>query len=323
MRGLYFDGTLRLDSDLPLPEPDAGETVIAPRLAGICHTDLELTRGYLGFKGVLGHEFVGQLLQDAGPWRAGQRVVGDINVADGQCEMCRAGVPSQCLNHRRTLGIFEYDGVFAERFKLPLANLHAVPDSVPDEHAVFAEPLAAAFNITQLVHLSPTDRVLLIGAGKLGLLCAQVLKLAGCDLTAIVRRPHPMALLHRWGIAYVNAAKADWQGQLKAKAFDVVVDATGTAEGFAMALEYVRPRGTIVLKSTYVGLPQADLTRVVIDEIRIIGSRCGPFDAALRALAAGIIDVESMIDAYYPLEEAIDAFEHAARPGVLKILLRP
>ncbi len=319
MRALRFDDRLTLTANEPEPVPRPDEALIALRLAGICHTDLELTRGYMGFRGILGHEFVGQLVADAGPWKAGQRVVGEINVACGECDFCREGIPSQCRN-RSTLGIFSYAGAFADRLRLPIRNLYAVPDSVPDNVAVFTEPLAAALQVTALAPIRPTDRVIVIGAGKLGLLIAQVLQRTACDLTVVARQPRPIALLRQWGIPYVEP---DGNGHVPVAPHmaDVIVDCTGSAEGFASALDLVRPRGTIVLKSTYAGIPPADLTRIVVDEIKIVGSRCGPFAAALRMMASNQIDVCSMIDATYPLDDAITAFEHAARRGVLKVLL--
>ncbi len=322
MRALRFDNALHLSTAEPDPSPAADEVLIKLRLAGICHTDLELTHGYMGFSGILGHEFVGELAHDAGPWQAGQRVVGEINIACGKCEFCKRGIPSQCSN-RTTLGIDRYPGVFSDCLRLPIRNLYAVPDSVPDEVAVFAEPLAAALQTTELVHILPTDHVVLIGAGKLGLLIAQVLRYTGCQLTVIARQPHPIDLLKMWDIPYIEPSGTGYMPALAPRSADVVVDCTGSAEGFASALDLLKPRGTLVLKSTYVGLPQADLTRVVIDEIKIVGSRCGPFNAALRMMTQQQVDVLSMIDARYSLDDAMAAFEHASGRGVLKILLTP
>lgn len=311
---------LALDEPDPIPRPDEG--LIRLRLAGICHTDLELTHGYKGFQGILGHEFVGELLTDAGEWRAGQRVVGEINVNCGQCDFCRLGIPSQC-RHRAALGIVNYPGAFADKLRLPIRNLYRVPDSIPDRVAVFTEPLAAALQVTQLVHICPGDRVILVGAGKLGLLIAQVLKLTGCKLTVLARQARPLELLEKWGIEAIDIRYSDPVVAIGSAVADIVVDCTGNAEGLALALNLVRPRGTIVLKSTYAGLPSADLSRIVVDEIRIVGSRCGPFPAALQLMRNSLVDVESMIDAVYSLDEAVVAFEHAARHGVLKILLTP
>lgn len=314
VQAVVLDGDLRVEQRA-VPVPRDGEALIGLRLAGICNTDLELMRGYMGFAGVLGHEFVGEVLDGPDEW-LGKRVVGEINVACGTCDMCLRGVPSQCRN-RTTLGIDRYDGVFASAFRLPVRNLVEVPDSVSDEAAVFTEPLAAACQITEVAHILPTDRVVLIGAGKLGLLSAQVLRLTGADLSVVVRRERPAAILDEWGICAVH------YDDLSPQQADVVVDCTGNAEGFAAALGLVRPRGTIVLKSTFHGLPEADLTRVVIDEIRVVGSRCGPFRAALRLLASGQVAVTPLIEKRYSLGDAPAALRDAGQPGRLKVLLTP
>ncbi|MFQ3534283.1 MAG: alcohol dehydrogenase catalytic domain-containing protein [Aggregatilineales bacterium] len=322
MRGLYFDRALSLRQDLPEPEPRPDEALIGLRLAGICHTDLELTRGYMGFRGVLGHEFVGETLADCSSFPAGTRVVGEINIACRACDFCLAEIPSQCRN-RVTLGIDRYDGVFADRFRLPVRNLYAVPETVSDEMAVFVEPLAAALQIPALAPISPTQRVIVIGAGKLGLLAAQVLRLLGCELIVVARQTRPISLLEKWGIAYVDARRGSWLDRIGQNSAHLVVDCTGNAEGFASALQIVRPRGVIVLKSTYSGLPSADLSRIVIDEIKVVGSRCGPFGAALRLLEKKLIDVEPMIEAVYPLADGLAAFDHSSGSGRLKVLLHP
>jgi len=314
MRAVTFDGALRLATDAPEPtiRPEE-DVIIRPRLAGICNTDLELIRGYHDFSGILGHEFVGDVVAGDAAW-LGRRVVGEISIACGECDFCRHDIPSQC-RRRTTLGIRQRPGVFADYFSLPVANLHAVDDAISDRAAIFVEPLAACLQITEAAHISPRDRVVVIGAGKMGLLAAQVLRLTGADVQVIVRRDRPAQLLAGWGIPAVErAAIAD-------KSVEVVVDCTGNEMGFVEALKMVRPRGTIVLKSTYAHEPTVDLSRVVVDEITVVGSRCGPFDAALRLLAQGLIDVESMIDAVYSLDRAPVAFEQAAQPGALKVLL--
>jgi len=312
MRALTFDGELRL-ADVPQPAAQAGQALLKIRRAGICNTDLELTRGYMGFSGILGHEFVAEVVEGPREWR-GKRVVGEINIADGECDMCRLGVPSQC-RHRTTMGISGHPGAFAEYMALTTRNLYAVPDEVDDDQAVFVEPLAAALQTLEAVHISPRDRVVVVGAGKLGLLCAQVLRLTGADVWVVVRSNYALPLLARWQIPSSQASERP------ANQADVVVDCSGSAEGFAAALDLVRPRGTIVLKSTYADLPQANLTRVVVDEVRVIGSRCGPFGAALSLLRQGVVDTQGMIAARYPLEEALVAFERAFQPGALKVLL--
>ncbi|XWX04919.1 alcohol dehydrogenase catalytic domain-containing protein [Aggregatilineales bacterium SYSU G02658] len=314
MRALVFEDKLCFKPDYPQPTPESHQSLIRMRLAGICNTDLELTKGYMGFMGVLGHEFVGEVVAGNPLW-IGKRVVGEINVPHGDCDMCRKGVPSQCRN-RTTVGIDRHQGAFADYLALRTENLYAVPDTVSDEQAVFVEPLAAACNILELVHLSPRDRVVIVGAGKLGLLCAQVLRLTGADVSVVVRREHPRMLLSKWGIP------AQGIEAYPERETDVVVDCTGSNEGFAAALKLLRPRGTLVLKSTYAGMPSVDLTQVVIDEINVVGSRCGPFTAALRLLEQRLVDVESMIEAIYPFEQALAAFEAAFQPGMLKVLLK-
>lgn len=311
MRALVFEDTLKLDSQRAMPVRRGDQSLLKIRRAGICNTDLEIIAGYMGFQGIPGHEFVAEVVEGE---FAGQRVVGEINVADGTCDLCQRGIPSQC-RHRTTVGIDRHDGAFADYMALTCRNLYVVPENVSDDAAVFVEPLAAALQVTEAIHLSPRDRVVLIGAGKLGMLVAQVLKLTGVDLVVVARREKQARLLEQWGIPAVQRA------DLPAARAQVVVDCTGKAEGFSEALDLVEPRGTIVLKSTYVGIPPANLTRVVVDEIKVVGSRCGPFDAALRLLEIGAIDTESLIEARYPLVDGLTAFDHAAQPGALKVLL--
>lgn len=314
IRAVVFDKTIQV-IERSRPERAADEVLIGLRLAGICNTDLELTKGYKDFSGTLGHEFVGEVLDGLPEW-IGRRVVGEINISCGTCDMCRRGVPTQC-RQRRVLGMVNYDGAFADEFRLAVRNVVPVPDSISDEAAVFTEPLAAACQIPALVHIQPGDRVILLGAGKLGMLAAQALRLTGADLAVVVRQQRQADLLTSWGIQVVSRADV---GDGMA---DVVVDCTGNESGFVDALNLVRPRGMVVLKSTYANVPQADLTRVVVDEIRVVGSRCGPFDAALRLLEQGLVDVTPLIDACYSLADAPAAMAHAALPGVFKVLLKP
>jgi threonine dehydrogenase-like Zn-dependent dehydrogenase len=313
MRALIYDGSLRY-GDVPDPgSPGPTDALLRIHRAGICNTDMELMAGYMDFTGVLGHEFVATVTAGPEAWQ-GQRVVCEINVACGKCDFCAKGIPSQCRD-RRAIGINRYQGAFAECLVVPVANLHAVPDNVSDDAAVFVEPLAAALQVTEAIQVSPRDRVVVLGAGKLGLLVAQVLKLTGADVVVPVRREKQARLLDKWQIPV-----ADGDGLPRQRA-QVVVDCTGEESGFAEALDLVEPRGTIVLKSTYHGLPQANLTRVAVNEIRLIGSRCGPFEAALRLLARGLVDVESLIEGRYPLESGVAAMDHAMQKGALKILL--
>jgi threonine dehydrogenase-like Zn-dependent dehydrogenase len=300
-----------------LPQPDKpGEALVHIRRAGICSTDLELVKGYYPYSGILGHEFVGKVIKAPDPAWIGERVVGEINAVCGACESCTAGRPTHCEN-RTVLGIVNRDGVFAEYTTLPLANLHRVPDSVPDEAAVFTEPVAAALEIQQQVLIKPDSRVLLIGAGRLGQLIAQTLALTGCNLHVVARHSRQKELLSARGIHLMA------EDEIQARKWDLVVEATGSAEGFDLARRAVRPRGTIVLKSTYKGNMEINFSSIVVDEITLLGSRCGPFEPALRLLESGAIDPTVLIAAEYELEEAVKALEHAAQPGILKILLAP
>jgi threonine dehydrogenase-like Zn-dependent dehydrogenase len=314
VRALVFDGGLSYRTDRPVPEPGPGEARIRVRLAGICATDLAITRGYMGFSGVPGHEFVGEV--DAGPddW-VGKRVVGEINAACGRCPTCEMGLPRHCPT-RTVLGILGRDGAFAESLTLPVANLHPVPDEVPDEVAVFAEPLAAAFRIREQVQPQPEDTVVVMGDGRLGLLIAQTLAATGCRLTLVGRHPAKLALAKGWGIE-----TADTSATLPR--VDLVVDATGAPDGLERALGRVRPCGTVVLKTTCAEAPAFNPAPIVIDEVTVVGSRCGPFPPALAALETGTVRVAPLIAATYPLAEGEAAFAHAARPGVLKVLRAP
>ncbi|MFO3795697.1 MAG: MDR/zinc-dependent alcohol dehydrogenase-like family protein [Anaerolineales bacterium] len=300
-----------------IPTPKAeGEALIRIRLAGICSTDLEMVKGYYPYRGVPGHEFIGEVVEAPDPSWLGQRVVGEINAVCGQCEPCRKGYPTHCEN-RTVLGIVNRDGVFAEYTRLPMANLHRVPESVPDEKAVFTEPLAAALEILEQAHIRPTDRVLIVGAGRLGLLIAQVMAQIGCDLGVLARREHPRALLQRWGIRSLDEA------EITPRRWDVVIEATGSPQGFSIARQAIRPRGLLVMKSTYKGDLQVNFSSLVVDEVQILGSRCGPFEPALRLLESGRVDPIPLIMDEFPLEKGLQAFERAAQPGILKVLLRP
>lgn len=317
MNALWLENhKLSFRKDVPVPVPQPGEALVRVRLAGICSTDLELVKGYLPFTGIPGHEFVGDVIsapEGAGDW-SGRRVVGDINLTCGTCEQCLSGRSTHCRK-RTVLGILNHDGAFAEFLSLPVINLHQVPDSVTDEAAVFTEPLAAALEIQQQVHIHPDDRVLVIGAGRLGLLIAETLSLTGCDLKAVTRHERQRKLLAGRGICSIREEDIP-EGKM-----DVVVEATGSPAGFLLARKAVRPRGTIVLKSTYKGEQKADFSSLVVEEITLVGSRCGPFLPALRLLKKKKVDPAALIDARYPLSEGIQAMEHASRPGVLKVLL--
>ncbi len=304
---------LRLRTDIPLPEPPAGEALVRVLQAGICNTDLELIKGYYPYTGVIGHEFVGVVEQ--GPKQLiNQRVVGEINAACGNCRFCDRGQPRHCEN-RTVLGIVNRHGAFAEYLSLPIKNLHLVPENVSTAAATFTEPIAAALEIQQQIQICKNDRVLVVGDGKLGQLIAQTLALTGCELLVIGRHQEKLVNLAARGI------KTGLANSVTDKYFDISIDCTGNPEGFNIARRALRPRGTLILKSTYAGNLSLDASSLVVDEITLIGSRCGPFAPALELLATGKVEVQSLIHAYYPLSQGLEAFEKAKTKGVLKVLL--
>ncbi len=316
MKALVLDGSFELDMEYPKPDPADGEALIKPILAGICATDLELAKGYMGFAGVLGHEFVGIVESSQNKELVGRRVAGEINCPCGTCELCRSGNGNHCPN-RSVLGILNRNGAFAEYFTLPTSNLHIVPDNVPDRAAVFTEPLAAAFQILEQISISGKTRVAVLGDGKLGLLAAQAIETSACDLVLIGRHGERLDILSGRGITTMLENETADEKDM----FDVVVDATGSDSGIALAVELVKPRGTIVVKSTMASRDVFDINRLVIDEITLVGSRCGPFDVALRALEKGVIDFEPLIYGVIPLENGVEAIRMAERKENIKILL--
>jgi alcohol dehydrogenase len=317
MRALVCDHGLRYDAAYPEPALPSGEAIVRVSLAGICNTDVELVRGYMGFQGVLGHEFVGEVVQAPDPTWLGKRVVGDINAACYACETCRAGRHTHCP-HRTTLGIFRRDGAFADFLRLPIPNLYSVPDVVTDEQAVFVEPLAAACEILEQVAIRPTHRVVVLGDGKLGLLVSAVLRLIGADLRLVGRHREKLAIATAWGVVAQHGAD-----DLPAGWADVVVECTGSPTGYVLARKLIRPRCTLVLKSTFHGDLPVELSTLVVDEITLVGSRCGPFAPALRLLESGLVDPTPLISAEYVLSDGEAALARAVEPGVLKVLLKP
>ncbi len=310
MRGVYCDGSsVRLRRDLPGPETAKGEIELKVRAVGICDTDLQLARGYMDFRGVLGHEFVAETAD-------GRRVTAEINNACHGCPTCLAGRPRHCPN-RTVLGILNHDGAMAERVAVPPRNLHDVPDSIDDHQAVFIEPLAAAFRVTEQVDLGPGVSLAVLGDGKLGTLCAWVARLTGANVHLVGKHPSKLALAGEGISTHTLDATA-----ALARTFDVVADCTGSRTGLATALGLVRPCGTVVLKTTVAGDYAVNLAPVVIDEVRVVGSRCGPFPAAIAALADGRIDVRPLVGAVYTLDEAERAFDAAGAPGSKKVLMR-
>ena len=321
MKAVWLENNKIELREIPHPQKP-NEALVKIRKAGICSTDLELVKGYYPYTGVLGHEFVGEVVASPLPVgeglgvRVGDRVVGEINAVCGECEQCLNGRPTHCEN-RTVLGIVNRDGTFAEFTRLPIANLHKVPASVSDEMAVFAEPLAAALEIQEQIKINPTDRVLLVGAGRLGQLIAQTLALTGCDLRVVARHARQQELLQARGIRII--AEEDVQRWR----WDVVVEATGSPSGFTLARQAIRPRGTLVLKSTYKGEMNVNFSSIVVDEVNIIGSRCGPFEPALRLLESKQVDPTVLIDDEFSLNDALKAFERAAQAGTLKVLVQP
>jgi len=280
--------------------------------AGICETDLQLVLGYMGFRGVLGHEFVGIAHDGA---FAGRRVVGEINCSCGGCRTCTAGLPTHCLN-RTVLGILNHDGAFADYIAVPQRNLHVVPDQIDTDAAVFTEPVAAAFQIPAQVPVHRSDRVVVLGDGRLGNLCAQVLAGMTSHLLVVGKHRQKLALLNALGIPTVQRSELP-----RERIADIVVDCTGSESGLPLALEIVRPRGTVVLKTTVAGTQTLALAPIVIDEVTVVGSRCGPFDEALAALQQGRVSVAPLISSRFELSRGIDALEHARTQPVLKVLL--
>jgi threonine dehydrogenase-like Zn-dependent dehydrogenase len=317
MKALRVETKSTAVSDVDLPEA-GGEALVRVVLSGICNTDIEITRGYAGFNGTIGHEFVG-IVEDAPDGKLiGQRVVGEINAGCGECELCRTGDPRHCPN-RTVLGIVGRDGAHAEYLRLPVTNLLPVPERIADEHAVFAEPLAAACGIMERASVTKDKNVAVIGDGKLGLLCAQVLALTGAPVLLIGKHPEKLRIAERRGIETATPKNVS----KRKREFDIVVEASGSASAFNTAVGLLRPRGVLVLKSTFHGTTPINAATIVVDEISIIGSRCGRLAPALDLLKKGAIDVDGLISEEYPLRDGVLALERAASKGVLKVFLRP
>ncbi|MEM6561515.1 MAG: alcohol dehydrogenase catalytic domain-containing protein [Planctomycetota bacterium] len=293
----------------------AGEALLAVRQAGVCATDLELAKGYMNFAGVLGHEFVAAVESAPDGKLVGKRVVGEINCVCGTCDLCQRGLRSHCRN-RSVLGILNRDGCFADYVRLPTENLHVLPEGVDDDAAVFVEPLAAAVQITKQIRLDEKTWVTVLGDGRLGLLVAQVIRNTGAPVRLLGRHERKLALAERWQVRARNVADVKPRSDQ-----DVVVDCTGSAAGLELALELCRPRGTVVLKSTVADPKPMNLAKAVVDEITIVGSRCGPFRDAIATLADGSVDVASLIHKRMKLDNAVEALELAGKPGVLKVIL--
>lgn len=314
MRAVEFTDKVVFRTDYPAPRAGAGEAIVQVILAGICRTDIEITRGYMGFHGVMGHEFVGRVLQGPPRWKD-KRVVAEINCVCGQCDMCTSGLSNHCRN-RTVLGIAGRDGAFADRLSVPVRNLHEVPSSVTDEEAALVEPLAAAFQLVRQIRFDAGQKVVVLGDGRLGQMVSRVLVGRCPSLVLVGKHPEKLELAER--VHVQTALVKDFLARHEA---DIVVDATGTVDGFELACRTVRPRGILALKSTYAGSQPVNLAPLVIDEITLIGSRCGPFPDALAALARGEVDLGNLISCHMPLERAPEALELAASGKAMKVLL--
>ena len=316
MKAAFFDGKkMTLDGDYP--KPNSNESIVKVTLAGICGTDLEILDGYMAYSGILGHEFVGTVEKSSDSSLIGKRVVGEINAGCAGCDYCKKGLERHCPN-RSVLGILNRNGAFAEFLSLPEKNLHVIPDSIPDEHAVFVEPLAAAFEINEQVELDSRWKVAVIGDGRLANLILQVLKMTCPNLICFGRHQRKLEQIKKLGITAKTGIDSSDE-----RSFDLVVEATGSNSGFEDTMKIVKPRGTVILKSTIASKESLDLTPTVVNEITLVGSRCGLFKPAIEGLATGIIHVDDMVDSTFSLDNIQDAIEHAKKPDVLKVLLKP
>lgn len=315
MKALLFREELEIVCDYPDPKPKEGEALIKVLMSGICNTDIEITKGYMDYHGILGHEFVGRVEDVKGENKdlIGQRVVGEINCGCGDCQYCGMDLPRHC-GQREVLGISQRDGCFAEYITLPAENLHPVSDALSDEEAAFCEPMAAALEVMEQVHIRPDDHILVLGDGKLGLLIVHALQQTAARITLAGRHLGKLKIASDWGV------RTRLVSELKDELYDVVVEATGAEKGFETSLQHVRPRGTVVLKSTLAACTLIDTTAIVVNELTLVGSRCGPFAPALRSLEH-MVDFKPLISAIYPFDQALEAFARADRSDALKVLL--
>jgi threonine dehydrogenase-like Zn-dependent dehydrogenase len=315
LRALIYDGTARVVADAPTPTPAPGELLLKVLRAGVCATDLEILRGYMNYRGILGHEFVGVVTGGDSAW-IGRRVAAEINCVCGRCDLCMGGLSSHC-RRRTVIGIDGRPGAFAEYVAAPQRNCHAVPESVSDDEAVFVEPLAAAFQVLRQVPVEPRHQATVLGSGRLGLLVAQVLARTQCRLTVVGRNPRTLGWLDRRGIR--NATVGELRSRFDQ---DLVVDCTGAPEGLELAMQLVRPRGVIVMKSTHHAPTPVNLAPLVVHEVTLLGSRCGPFGDALAALARQEVEVQSLVTRSVPLSRGLEALEAAASADQIKVLIR-
>ena len=320
MKAVVFDKELKLVKDYEKPVPKKGEALVRVTLAGICNTDYEITKGYMGYVGILGHEAIGVVeeINDEDKSLLGKRVVPEISYGckKPDCPWCAEKLYRHCPD-RHTLGIWRKDGVFAEYFTMPLETLFEVPENVPDNQAVFVEPLAAALEITEQHHIKPYEKVVVLGDGKLGLITALALNAQNLDITLVGKHQNKLDIAHAQGVK--TKLLQDFPIEKK---YDVVVEATGSVNGFETSLALTKPRGTLVLKSTVATGKELNLAPIVIDEITVLGSRCGQFPPALRLLASGKVDFTPLISGIYSVDDAIEAFEKNKEKDTLKILLK-
>lgn len=316
MKALRFDGE-KLSFIGDHPKPDSDEALVRITLAGICGTDLEILQGYMSYEGILGHEFVGVVEESKNSDLVGKRVVGEINVGCQNCDSCKNGMERHCPN-RTVLGILNRDGAFAEYLSLPEKNLHVLPDSISDKQAVFIEPIAAAFEIKEQISLNPGWKVAIVGDGRLSQLIVSVLRTVCPSITCFGRHEIKLERLHKMGVKTKIGILRDQQ-----HTFDLVVEATGSTSGFLDSMKLVKPKGKVILKSTIASKENLDLTPAVVNEITLVGSRCGPFKPAINALATGLISVDGLIDSEFPLEKFQEAFTRAKESNTLKIVLKP
>ncbi len=324
MKALKFDGNLKLVQDAPIVKRD-GEALIEVLCAGICNTDLEIVKGYAGFQGILGHEFVGRVIDSPDPSRLGQRVVGEINVGCNHCDLCKANDSRHCQN-RTVLGIKDRDGAFAQYLSLPLRNLLAVPDSLSNEEAIFIEPFAAACQMLEQVEIKPTTTVAVLGDGKLAQLIARAIGTTPCYLAVIGKHQSKLALMHNLATqTYLVQPTSHIENEIlretSGERFDIVVEATGSETGLPVALNLVKPKGTIVLKSTHHRKTTFDISQMVVNEIKLIGSRCGRLAPAMETLSRNKVDLVSLISAKFDLDAGLAAFAKAAEANTLKVLV--
>lgn len=321
MKAVVFDNELKLDNNYAKPTPKEGEVLIKTIMTGICNTDLEITKGYMGYKGVLGHEFVGEVVEVGSKkdenW-LNKRVVGEINCGCNHDEWCYKGLQRHCPN-RQTLGIWQKDGCFSEYFTLPVENIFEISNNVSNEEATFVEPIAAAVEITEQLHIKPCDKVALLGDGKLGLCISLVLSALNVDFVHIGKHQNKLDISKNAGAKTKLLSEIDENDR---KSFDVVIEATGSTGGFETSLSLTKPRGVLVLKSTIAAKEGLNLAPVVIDEITVLGSRCGQFAPAIRLLEKGKINIKPLISEIYPVDNALEAFEKNKQKDILKVLLK-